>query len=155
MINTENYTTVYLDGEGQILGRLASIVAKSLLNGNKVIVVNADKLVLKGSWLSIEKEWQARLALKSAINPFRYSPKRYIRPDMYFKRVVRGMLPWRKPKGKQALRRLRVYIGIPKHLENVKFINYEDIYSGVSKRYVTLGQIAARFGWKEVGPING
>ncbi len=147
--------TIYLNGEGQVLGRLASVVAKNLLRGNQVVVVNAEKIVLKGSWSSVEKEWQSRFELKSAINPFRYSPKRYVRPDMYFRRVVRGMLPWRKPKGKQALRGLRIYIGVPKHLENVEFINYKDTYGGSGKHYVTLSKVAVRFGWKEVENANG
>jgi large subunit ribosomal protein L13 len=146
---------IYLDGTNQVLGRLASLVAKKLLCGYQVVVVNAEKIVLKASWSAIEKEWQTRFQLKSVINPFRYSPKRYVRPDTYFRRVIRGMLPWRKPKGKEALRRLRVYIGIPKHLENVSFIQYQEASGGTGKQYVTLSRIALRFGWKEVKETHG
>lgn len=147
--------TIYVDGKGQVLGRLASLVAKKLLEGRRVVVVNAEKIVLKGSWSAIEKEWQERFEIKSVINPFRHSPKRYVRPDMYFRRVVRGMLPWRKAKGREALRRLRVYIGVPRELENVKFVQFEEAQSGSDKQYVTLSRIAMRFGWKGVPNIYG
>lgn len=147
--------TIYVDGEGQILGRLASLVAKRLLGGQRVVVVNAQNIVVTGSWPTVEKEWQARFELKSNINPFRYSPKRYVRPDTYFRRVVRGMLPWRKAKGREALRRLRVYVGVPKELENVKFVRFEEARLGPNKPHVTLLRVATRFGWRKVPNING
>jgi len=151
----EQAALIYIDGKGQVLGRLASIVAKKLLEGNRVVIVNIEKVVLKGSWSTVEKEWQSRFELKSVINPFRYSPKRPVRPDMYFRRVVRGMLPWRKAKGRQALRRLRVYIGVPKNLENLRFIQFEEAQGGLGKEFVSLARIASRFGWRGVSNTYG
>lgn len=155
MSSTKQANTIYIDGTGQVLGRLASYVAKRLLEGNHVVVVNVENVVLKGSWSTVEKEWQARFELKSVINPFRYSPKRYVRPDMYFRRVVRGMLPWRKAKGRQALRRLRVYIGVPRELGDAKFIQLEKVEGVLGKQYVTLSRIASRFGWRRAPRIYG
>jgi hypothetical protein len=40
---------VVVDGKGHLLGRLASIVAKQLLNGKKVVVVRTEALVISGS----------------------------------------------------------------------------------------------------------
>jgi large subunit ribosomal protein L13Ae len=40
---------VVVDGKGHILGRLASYVAKELLNGQRVVVVRCDKLAISGS----------------------------------------------------------------------------------------------------------
>ncbi|MEM1873041.1 MAG: uL13 family ribosomal protein, partial [Acidilobaceae archaeon] len=39
---------IYVDGSGMILGRLASIIAKRLLEGYRVYVVNVDKIVVSG-----------------------------------------------------------------------------------------------------------
>jgi large subunit ribosomal protein L13Ae len=35
---------VIIDGRGHLLGRLASVVAKELLNGQRVVVVRCDKI---------------------------------------------------------------------------------------------------------------
>ena len=40
--------TIIVDATNQILGRLSSIVAKKLLEGYKVIIVNAEKAVVSG-----------------------------------------------------------------------------------------------------------
>ena len=41
-----------INGEGHILGRLASITSKKLLEGEEVIILNADKIMLTGN-----KDW--------------------------------------------------------------------------------------------------
>lgn len=41
--------TVVIDGKGHLLGRLASICAKQLLNGKKIAVVRAEQIVVSGS----------------------------------------------------------------------------------------------------------
>ncbi len=41
--------TVVIDGKGHLLGRLASIVAKQLLNGKKIVIVRAEQIVISGS----------------------------------------------------------------------------------------------------------
>ena len=38
-----------VDGKGHLLGRLASIVAKQLLEGKKVVVVRSEAIVISGS----------------------------------------------------------------------------------------------------------
>ncbi len=40
---------IVIDGKGHLMGRLASIVAKELLSGQRIIVVRCEKLVLSGS----------------------------------------------------------------------------------------------------------
>lgn len=39
-----------VDGKGHLLGRLASIVAKELLNGQKVVVVRCEELNISGEF---------------------------------------------------------------------------------------------------------
>jgi ribosomal protein L13, archaeal/eukaryotic len=133
-----------------VLGRLASQVAKRLLNGETIIIVNVEKAVIKGNWLSIVREWEHRYEIKSVINPFRHSPKRYVRPDKYFRSVVKRMLPYRKAKGKSALSRLKVYIGVPAELVNQRFESVDVARVNATKGFYTLETIAKRFGWKGV-----
>ena len=39
---------ILIDGKGHLMGRLASIVAKQILNGQRVVVVRAEKILLSG-----------------------------------------------------------------------------------------------------------
>lgn len=138
---------VQIDGDKLVLGRLASVVAKRLLAGDRVLVVNVEKTVLMGSWGNIVKEWEHRYELKSVINPFRHSPKRYVRPDRYFRSVVRKMLPYNKTRGKDALSRLRVYVGVPPELTGVSFQRPDAAVVKKEKGYHELAKISKRFGW--------
>ncbi len=136
-----------ISAEGAALGRLASYVAKLLINGETVHVYNTEQLVLNGSWEANEREWEHSFELRSVINPFRYSPKRYVRPDTYFRSVVRGMLPIRKPKGRDAFSRLRAYVGAPSDA-NLKLEKPDFALARSKKRSQTLGKVSRRFGWK-------
>lgn len=40
---------VVIDGKGHLLGRLASIIAKQLLQGQKIVVVRTEQIVISGS----------------------------------------------------------------------------------------------------------
>lgn len=100
-----------------ILGRMASVVAKELLKGEKVIIVNAEESVISGSKPSILKKYKERRERKSIVNPARHGPFFPRRPEGIVRRAVRGMLPYKKAKGSNAFKNLKVYIGIPKELE--------------------------------------
>ncbi len=112
------------DAKGKILGRLASHAAKSLLQGNEVSIINAESAIISGSRKDILKKYRTRVNLKEKANP-EHSPYWSRRPDLLVKRVVRGMLPYRKPSGKAAYKRLRVYIGMPNELSSQKLIETE------------------------------
>lgn len=40
---------VVIDGRGHLIGRLASVVAKELLCGQKVVIVRAEQITISGS----------------------------------------------------------------------------------------------------------
>jgi len=98
---------IVFDAKGLILGRLASVVAKRLLSGDKVHVVNAEKTVVSGERSSLVRAWKGFLEVKSMANP-KYGPFHSRRPDTVLRDAVRGMLPTDKAKGRSSLRRLRV-----------------------------------------------
>jgi large subunit ribosomal protein L13 len=132
---------VIVDAEGAILGRLASLIAKRLLLGEKIIVINAEKAVLSGSPERVFERFQAKRERGSALKgPF--YPKR---PDMVLRRVVRGMLPRKKAKGREAYRRLKVYIGNPKNYQGEKLAKTKD---SLACKYVTLAEVCRKLGWK-------
>ena len=140
---------LYVDAENQILGRLASIIAKKLLEGYRVYVVNAEKAVVSGEKKRVIMGYKLIERVRTLHNPYKSGIRRPKRPDRIFKRTVRGMLPMDKPKGRNAYKRLRVYIGIPPELRNREFIRFKEAdISRLKGKYVTLGEIAKHLGWR-------
>ncbi|MEM1684232.1 MAG: 50S ribosomal protein L13 [Nanopusillaceae archaeon] len=142
---------IYINAEGHILGRLASHVAKLLLEGNKVYVVNAEKIIITGKWKTVLEEWRHKILERGDWIKGPFYPKR---PERIFRRVVRGMLP-KNSKGRSAMKNLKVYIGVPEEFLNMQFISFKDslIYEKIknSKRkiwYVELGTISKHLGAK-------
>lgn len=137
-----------IDASGLILGRMASIVAKRLLNGEKVTIVNAKNAVISGKRKKTIEE--ARKFLE--IGHPRKGPYHPRRPDKIVRRTIRGMLPRRKPKGQQAYKRLRVYIGVPDGLKGSKMETISDIDSSRLRcPYVKVSDLAREIGWNPVG----
>jgi large subunit ribosomal protein L13 len=101
-----------IDCDSQILGRIASHTAKLLLQGNKVVLVNAEEAAISGHVANIVANYKQKVEFKDKANP-EHSAYWSRRPDFLVKRIVRGMLPWKKAHGREAFRRLRVYVGVP------------------------------------------
>ncbi len=116
---------VVVDATNHIAGRLCSYVAKMLLKGDNVVVLNAEKAMLSGERYSTIRQWHEYLEIGSVVNPI-HGPFHARRPDTIITRMVRGMVPKRRPKGISAMKRLRVYIGVPKNYEGVKGKEFED-----------------------------
>jgi large subunit ribosomal protein L13 len=135
-----------IDASGLILGRLASHVAKRILIGEDIVVVNADKAVITGSKENIVGEFKARLRTRT-LGSQKKAPKHPRRPDNYVRRVVRGMLPWKKPKGRLAYRRLKVYIGVPNSLGEVLIQNLPEARKNIQPS-MTVGELLKVFGWE-------
>jgi large subunit ribosomal protein L13 len=104
---------IVLDAEGCTMGRLAAYAAKQALEGKKVVIFNAEKAIISGKESEIFPDYKKRYDAKSQTNPWRYGPKRPKNPDRFLRRVIRGMLPWNKPRGKEAFRNVMVYMGRP------------------------------------------
>ena len=99
---------VVVDARDCIVGRVASQVAQRALDGETVAVVNAERAVITGSEEDVMSVYRQRDAVGSDRGP--NYPKR---PDRIFKRAVRGMVPYEETRGREALGRVRVYVGDP------------------------------------------
>ena len=139
--------TVYVDATNQIAGRLASKVAKLILSGRRVVVLNAEKSLISGSRNSVMTQWKERLELSSRVNPI-YGPIHPRRPDNILRRMVRGMVPRRKPSGLTAMKRLRVYMGVPPDLKAGKLTQFSDTAATRPVPvYVTMADLSKNLGW--------
>ena len=137
-----------IDATGLILGRMASHIAKRLLQGEKIIVVNAENAAISGKRLSIVKEAKRFLEIGHP----RKGPLHRRRPDRIVRRTVRGMLPRKKPKGQQAFKRLKVFLEVP---EEFKGKEMQTIPNADAEKlrcpYITVGKLAKEIGWTPMG----
>lgn len=120
-----------IDGTNLILGRLASIVAKKALLGDDIIIVNCDKVVITGTKDNVFEEYKEKT---DRGNPFKgpFFPKI---PDRIVRRTIRSMLPYRKPRGREAYKRVMCYLGIPKKYEKEKLETIKQASAQELKRY--------------------
>jgi large subunit ribosomal protein L13 len=137
-----------VDAEGAILGRLATTVAKSLLDGYKVYVVNAEKAVVSGNPQMVIESYRIWLKIKTLRNPYKWSPKRPRNPIAIVKKAVKGMLPKDSWRGVEAFKNLKVYIGFPEELKKYNVVKVAHTSSRLSKGFITVGEIAKMLGWK-------
>ncbi len=148
MTTNETAKGTVIDASGLILGRMASAVAKRLLQGEPIIIVNAEKTILSGRRLSRVREAQAFLDVgHPGKGPFH--PRR---PDKVVRRTVRGMLPRRQPRGANALRLLKVFLGVPHELKTASFQTIQTAHVDKLKcPYITIEELAKQIGYRPVG----
>jgi len=145
-MQTETKQVTIIDAQGLILGRMASNIAKQLLNGQEIVIVNAEKSIIsgrKGNKVTEAKEFLA-------VGGVGRGPFHYRRPDRIVRKTVKGMLPIRKPKGIQAYKRLKTFICIQDAFKNQKM---ETVIEAQAKKltcsYFTVGELAKEIGWNQ------
>lgn len=140
---------VVVDATNLIAGRLASHVAKLLLEGKRVSIVNCEHIMISGTRSNIIKEYRDFLEISSIIHP-EHGPYHPRRPDTIITRMIRGMLPRKKPSGITAHKRLRTYIGTPKELKSFKKIQFEKAkITKPTANYTTMADLGRTIGWTE------
>ena len=135
-----------VDAKNQVLGRLASFAAKRAIRGDTVIVLNAEKAVISGRRSNIVEEAKRRLRTRTLGTQI-HAPVHQRRPDLYLRRVVRGMLPWKKAKGRAAFHRVLVFIGVPEEYSSKNLVRVPGAdASKLHSPYVTLEELAKEIG---------
>jgi len=137
-----------INGEGHILGRLASVISKYLIEGEEVIVLNADKIMLSGSKDWAYAKYKQRVDRASISNPRDLGPKYPRRPDDIFRRTVRGMLPYKKSKGKESYKKLQSYVGVPREFKDAEYQKIPQAEYNDLKKGIELGELSKLLGAK-------
>lgn len=150
---------VVVDGKGHLLGRLASIVAKQLLSGQRVVVVRCEELNISGSFFRNKLKYHAFLLKKTATNPGKSSTIHFRAPSKIFWRTVRGMLPHKTSRGAAALERMKVFEGIPEPYSSMKRMVVPAALRVIrlkpGRRFCTLKRLSSEVGWKYEGVLAG
>jgi len=131
---------VVVDARDCILGRVASNVAQRALGGDRVAVVHAEEAVITGDEEDVVSTYRDRAELGSDRGPAYPA-----RPDGILKRSMRGMIPYKTERGREAFERVRVYMGNPNGWDS-------EVVEGTSLdrlsniRFVHLGEVAEQLG---------
>ncbi len=135
-----------IDAKNAILGRLSSYVAKQLLLGNKVDVVNCEECVVSGNKPATLANYIRRIDRKAPGK----GPYFYRRPDMFVRRTIRGMLPFKRARGKDAFKNVKCYIGMPESLKNEKasVVESANIEKLKSADFLKVKEICKAVGWR-------
>lgn len=134
-----------INADGLILGRLASHVAQRLRKGEEIVIVNAERAIVSGRRAQLFEFYSHRRNRASsqtkAKGPF------YPRgADMILKRTVRGMIEYKRPAGRAALKRLKVYLGVPREFKDAKAETIDSARKTHLAKYVYLGEISKELG---------
>ena len=133
--------TVIIDAQGAVMGRMCTTVAKRLLDGDEIAIVNSEKAIITGKKASIKEEYKK----KREVGTYRKGPFFPRMPDRILKRTVRGMIPYQTPHGRAAFKRLKCYIGIPKEFEKVNFEKIESAEK-LPVEFMTLEELSRSLG---------
>ncbi|MFB6136339.1 MAG: 50S ribosomal protein L13 [Halobacteriaceae archaeon] len=132
---------VVVDARDCIVGRVASNVAERALDGERVAVVNAERAVVTGRREEVVDTYRTRVNDLGSDRGPNY-PKR---PDGILKRAVRGMLPYKQRRGREAFSNVRVYVGDPYDGEG-QVLDGTSLDRLSSIRFVQLGDVSEELG---------
>ncbi|MFH1306432.1 MAG: 50S ribosomal protein L13 [Candidatus Micrarchaeota archaeon] len=135
------------DGKGIVAGRLAAKIVKSILVGEQVIVANARDLVLSGTLKFQTEKLKVRRSLKDKRNP-ENSVKYPRTPHLLFKKIVKGMLPKKTRRGREALKRLKVYNDVPSDVDMKNAVSDPALARKDLFKSTTMGKLCGAFGFK-------
>merc|ERR1719356_870565 len=126
---------IVIDGRGHLMGRLAALVAKQLLHGQRIVVVRCEGINISGNFYRNKLKYLSYLKKRCNVNP-RRGPFHFRAPSKQFWRVIKGILaPYDKKKR----------MVVPSALRVVK------IQPG--RKYCSLGRLAHEVGWKYQGVV--
>jgi large subunit ribosomal protein L13 len=137
-----------INGDGLILGRLASTVAQRALAGEEIAIVNVEKTIISGSRARVLGNYYHKRARGASGD--RWGPFVPRRPDHLMKRTIRGMLPYKRPRGIDAFKRIKCYVGLPVQFAGAKLEVIEDVHMDRlnNPQFVTLAAVCTALGAK-------
>ena len=132
-----------IDATGCIIGRLSTVVAKRLLMGETIDIINSEKAIISGHPDAVK----ARYEFKRDVGTRRKGPFLPKQPHLLLKRTVRGMMLYQLPNGRAALKRLKCHPGVPPEFKGKTIEELADAKRQLPMS-LTLGEISQLIGSK-------
>ena len=132
-----------IDASNLLIGRLAAFVAKKALLGEKIDVVNCENAIISGSKSNVLAKYKQKRVRRTPKGP--HFPRM---PDRFVRRIIRGMLPYKRARGEEAFERIMCHIGIPESLqkEKVETLKQANVSKLPTLKYVKVGDICKELG---------
>ncbi|MDD5012109.1 MAG: 50S ribosomal protein L13 [Candidatus Nanoarchaeia archaeon] len=113
-----------IDGKNAILGRLAAYVAKESMKGEELAIVNCEQIFITGNKKNIFENYEGK---RKRVGSTQKGPKVSRTNEKIVKMTIRGMLPnaRRMGRGRDAIKRIKCYTGIPKEFEGKEMTSME------------------------------
>merc|ERR1712060_942422 len=142
---------IVVDCRGHLLGRLASTLAKELLNGQHVVCARTEDINISGSLYRAKLKWANFRRKRMNSNP-KQGPLHYRSPAKILWRTIRGMVPHKTARGAAALDRLKSFEGIPHPFDRKKRMVIPTCLKVLrlrpERRFCKLGDLSKEVGWK-------
>eukprot|EP00928_Gymnodinium_smaydae_P004346 TRINITY_DN1148_c0_g2_i1.p2 TRINITY_DN1148_c0_g2~~TRINITY_DN1148_c0_g2_i1.p2 ORF type:complete len:202 (-),score=58.32 TRINITY_DN1148_c0_g2_i1:62-667(-) len=142
---------IVVDCRGHLLGRLASTIAKELLNGQRVVCVRAEDVNISGS-LYRNKLKYAEFKRKHMNSNPKTGPLHYRSPAKILWRTIRGMVPHKTARGAAAMDRLKTFEGMPHPFDRKKRMVIPNCLKVLrlrpERRFCKLADLSKEVGWK-------
>ncbi len=135
-----------INAENLILGRLGSHVAKKSLLGEEIQIVNCKNAVIIGKKEAILRKYKQRQE-RTTPRKGPFIPKT---PDKFVKRAIRGMLSYKKARGRAAFKRILCYSSIPESLKNKEITTIEsfNVMQTENVNFIKVQDICRHLGGK-------
>ena len=154
---TANLQVIVVDAKDHMAGRLASVVAKQLLMGQKVVIVRAEGACLSGGIVRQRMKYMRYKDLRHITQPAK-GPFHFRAPTKMLYKSIRGMIPHKTKRGMEALGRLKLFEGVPPPYDKVKLLVIPDalrvLRLQTGHRFCSLGDLAHSVGWKFQGVVE-
>ena len=137
--------TTIIDATDLIVGRMASYIAKKAILGEEFIIINAEKAIITGNKTQILARFRR---FREMGTPFQgpFTPKR---SKDILKRTIRGMLPYKNYKGKEAFKRIKCFNGTPKNLKGEPTtLEHANVSKVPNTKFITLRRVSDFLGAK-------
>ncbi|MBU1201817.1 MAG: 50S ribosomal protein L13 [Nanoarchaeota archaeon] len=133
-----------IDATNLIIGRMSTFIAKKALQGEQIDIINSEKAVITGD----KKKLMAAYRRKREFGAPLVGPYFPRQPDKFVKRTIRGMLPYKQPRGLAAFKNIKCYVGVPEELKDKKpeTIKEASIEKLSNIKYLTVNEICKSMG---------
>lgn len=134
-----------LDGKGMIFGRIASFAAKRALLGETVNIYNCEEIIITGNKQKMLDDYPKKREFTGQMGKGPFRPRR---PDLLLKRRVRGMIPYESIRGREALARIKFWMGMPEGQITLEKVEHADMKRLTTQKYLTIKQLSRLLGGK-------
>ncbi|OIO40363.1 50S ribosomal protein L13 [Candidatus Pacearchaeota archaeon CG_4_9_14_3_um_filter_31_7] len=130
---------IILDCTENILGRLCSYAARQLKLGKKVILVNCEKVIIIGDEKIVFDRYVKRTRLGKGAQKGPFFPRG---SEQIVRRTVRGMIHFKRASGRDKLKNVICFNGIPAQYQNKGIKNIGKVDVSSYKSFITMERLS-------------